>query len=81
MSDIYDPVQEFEELPHDERQDFLDSLDAEDRSEVIKSRADKRKREKPPSSMGTFGSTMQQIDQKANETLRRAAWEPEDSDE
>lgn len=64
-------------MTQSERSEFLDSLDDDERMEVMDGLAERRKQLKPSSSMGSFGSTMQQIGQKAKNAQRRANFEPD----
>lgn len=49
-------------------------LEAAGRTESLRYKALKRKLNKPPSTLGTWGPPMQQIRQHADRKLRRAAW-------
>ena len=50
------------------------ALEAAGRTESVRYKALKRKLNKPPSTLGTWGPPMQQIRQHADRSFRRAAW-------
>lgn len=64
MTDPYDPTEEFCECLH--------IPDDPDRDSVVSAKARFSKLMDVSSSMGSFGSPMQQIGQKADDSLRRA---------
>lgn len=76
----HEPDDEWANMTQEEREAFIEQLDDDERREALKGLASRRKATKPPSTLGTFGSTMQQIDQAARNSLRRSAWEPEEGD-
>lgn len=47
------------------------------RTQEVRLKAARRKAAKAPSSVGPFGSTMNQIDQQARDSMRRSAFEPD----
>lgn len=69
MEDPYDPMQEFRDIEAE-----LQELEEAGETDSIRYKALKSKLETPPTSMGTFGSPIEQIRQKADQQLARAGW-------
>lgn len=80
MADQTEPDDRWANMSSDERSDFLDSLDEDERREAVKGLAKRRKQTKPPSSMGAFGSTTSKIGQKADNQMDRSGFEPDVED-